>query len=90
MSDKTFTLMARVSSENLSAIKPALEECIPNGSITLTDEGFLVKATMKGETARDLNRTLLSALRRVERKTRLRAEWTADGITERYFDYALK
>lgn len=90
MNSKTFTLIAQISSENLSAIKPALEECVPNGSITLTDEGFLVKATMQGETSRDLNRTLLSALRRVERKTRLRAEWTAEGLTERYFDYSLK
>jgi hypothetical protein len=26
----------------------------------------------------------------VERKTTLRAEWTAAGVTERYFDYVLK
>jgi len=30
---------------------------------------------------------LLSALRRVERRTRLRAEWTANGETHRFFDY---
>jgi len=45
---------------------------------------------MHGESAKDLNRTLLSALRKVEKKTTLRAEWTADGVTERYFDYVLK
>jgi len=34
---------------------------------------------------------LLSALRRVEKKTTIRAEWTsADNTTEKYFDYVLK
>ena len=38
----------------------------------------------------DANRELLSELRRVERKTRLRAEWTAGGSVERFFDYVPK
>ena len=37
-----------------------------------------------------LNRTLLAQLRRVERKTRLRAEWTHAGLTERFFHYVPK
>jgi hypothetical protein len=39
-----------------------------------------------------LNRTFLSALRKVEKRTTLRAEWTSgDGsISERFFDYVLK
>jgi hypothetical protein len=45
---------------------------------------------MRGESARDLNRALLSALRRLERRTRLRAEWTSGGTTERFFDYVPK
>lgn len=90
MPKKTFTLMARVGTENPQAIKRALEELVSKGSITPTDEGFLVKATMKGESARELNRTLLSALRRVERKTRLRPEWKSGGTTERFFDYVPK
>jgi hypothetical protein len=36
---------------------------------------------MEGIDARDVNRRLLSALRRVEKPTRLRAEWTAGGST---------
>jgi hypothetical protein len=82
--------MARVSTESPQAIKRALEELVPQGSITPTEEGFLVKATLQGESARELNRTLLSALRRVERKTRLRAEWKSGGATERFFDYVPK
>ena len=35
-----------------------------------------------------MNRTLLSALRKVEKRTTLRAEWTSgDGTDERFFDY---
>ena len=52
---------------------------------------FVVRSEMLGESAKDLNRALLSSLRRVERKTRLRSEWTAqDGTVYRFFDYVLK
>ncbi len=46
---------------------------------------------MEGGSAKELNRSFLSALRRVEKKTRLRAEWTSeDGTVQKYFDYVLK
>jgi hypothetical protein len=46
---------------------------------------------MEGASARELNRTFLSALRKVEKRTTLRAEWTSDdNTTERFFDYVLK
>ena len=90
MSKKTFTLTARISTDNPKAVEPVLEELVSKESITATDEGFLVKATMNGESARELNKTLLSALRRVERKTRLRAEWKSSNTTERFFDYVPK
>ncbi len=90
MTKKRFTLMARVSTDNRQAIKQVLEKLVAKRSITSTDEGFLVKATMYGERARELNRSLLSVLRRVERKTRLRSEWKSGGITECFFDYVPK
>ena len=90
MTKKTFTLIARISTENLKAVKPVLEGLVSKESITPTDEGFSVNATMQGESARELNRTLLSALRRVERKTRLRAEWKSGNTIERFFDYVPK
>lgn len=38
-----------------------------------------------------MNRSLLSALRGAEKKTRLRAEWTSEkGAGEGFFDYVLK
>ncbi len=90
MPKKTFTLTARISTENSKAIKPVLEELVSKESITSTDEGFWVYATMQGESARELNKNLLSALRRVERKSRLRAEWKSGNTTERFFDYVQK
>jgi hypothetical protein len=86
-----FRLCAYVSSNKPSAIKPALERIIVNkGTIRQTDQGFEVEAELEGESARDLNRTILSELRRVERRTRIHAEWTSGDITERFFDYVPK
>ncbi len=90
MVNRRFSLSARVSTENPTAIKRALKEFVPKGSVTATEEGFIVRATLSGASARALNRNLLSALRRIERKTRLRAEWTSGGATERFFDYVPK
>jgi hypothetical protein len=84
---KTFTLTARINTDSPKAIKLALKRLLPNASISAADKGFLVKTKMRGETAKELNRNLLSSLRRVTRKTVLRAEWKSDGKTERFFDY---
>jgi hypothetical protein len=91
VSERKFTLAASVSSANPSAIKSVLERIIgDNGSIKPTGDGFEVKAELKGETARDLNRMLLTELRSAEKKTRLRSEWTTEDTTEKFFDYAHK
>ena len=56
MVSKSFNLSARISSDSLSAIKPILERVIGStGTIKLTEDGFEVKATLEGESARDLN-----------------------------------
>ena len=91
MPEKKMKLTANISSANPSAIKPVLERIISNnGTIKPTTDGFDVNAEFKGETAKDLNRRILSELRRTEKKTRLRAEWASDGTVEKYFDYVLK
>jgi len=79
-----------VSTDNPRAVKPVLEQLLPRGSVKTEGGEFVVNATLEGDSARDLNRELLTALRRAERKTRLRAEWTAGGTTERFFDYVPK
>jgi hypothetical protein len=91
MTETTYRLSARVSSDDLGAARAALRELLPDGQIDDDQAELLVEAELGGESAKELNRSLLSALRRAEKKTRLRSQWTApDGTVERYFDYALK
>jgi hypothetical protein len=81
--------IAEVSSDRPSAIGPLLKQLV-GATVTETPEGFRVDAWMEGVDARELNRALLSCLRRIERQTRLRSEWTASGVTHRFFDYVPK
>jgi hypothetical protein len=86
-----FRVVARVSSSNPKAIKSVLEQVITTGSVKAVKGEYVIEAEMEGDSAKELNRSLLSALRRVERKTRLRAEWSSDnGTTQKFFDYVLK
>ena len=89
MVDRQYTLVAEVSSADPAAIEPLLRTLV-RGTVTRTVDGFHVEAALSGSSARDLNRALLSALRRAERRTRLRSSWTAAGLTERFFDYIPK
>jgi len=90
MAKKTYELTANVSTDSPQAIKRVLEELFEGGTVTATEEGFQIKAKVVGESARGLNRTVLSALRKVEKKTRLRAEWAFGKKVERFFDYVPK
>jgi hypothetical protein len=91
MAQLKFSVSAHVSSDNPSAVKPVLEQLIADkGTIRQTDQGFEVEAELEGESARDLNRMILSALRRAEKRTRIRAEWTSGDTVEKFFDYGSK
>ena len=86
-----FKLKARVSRSDARTIQQALDQLGAKGSVKEAAEGFMVEAETEGASARELNRTLLSALRKVQKKTTLRSEWTSgDGTTEKFFDYVLK
>ena len=91
MAQKNFKLSAQVSSDNLAAIKACLKRIIGDrGTVTEMAQGFNVEAKFQGETAADLNRAILSELRRAEKRTRIRAEWASGGTVERFFDYVPK
>jgi hypothetical protein len=84
-------LKARVSRSDAQTIQQALDQLAAKGAVKKEGDEFFVEAEMEGASARELNRTFLSALRKVEKKTTLRAEWASDdGTTERFFDYVLK
>jgi hypothetical protein len=87
---RRFRLVADVSTDDVVVLRPILTRLVGGESMSARDDGFHVECEMEGESAKDLNRALLSALRRSVKKTRLRAEWTAGGVTERYFDYVSK
>jgi hypothetical protein len=63
-----------------------LEQLSAKGSVRKAGDEFVVEADMEGASAREWNRTFLSALRKVEKRTTLRAEWTSDdGTSEKVF-----
>ena len=85
-----FSLRADVSSDDLAAVGPVLVQVVGDAVVTQIPGGLHVEGVMDGAGARDVNRRLLSALRRAEKRTRLRAEWTGGGQACRFFDYVPK
>lgn len=92
MVKKRFRLTARVSTDTPAVVRPVLEKLVARGTVKEGDSSneFLVDAEMEGESAKELNRSLLSALRKAGKKTRLRAEWASGDTAERFFDYVPK
>jgi hypothetical protein len=90
MGERPFTLTARIRTTDPAALQIVLATLIPHGVVTPTSEGFLVEAALEGTSARDLNRLLLSALRRIDRRATLHAAWTSEGTTEHFFDYTAR
>jgi len=88
--EPNFSLKARVNRSAARTIRQAVDQLAAKGSVRKAGDEFLVEAETEGGSAKELNRTLLFALRKVEKRTTLRAEWTCGGTTERYFDYVLK
>ena len=80
-----FRLVAGVSSENPAPVRPLLEQ-VPGATVTQSERRLHVAAEMTGSSARELNRSVLTALRRAERRTRMRAEWRSGNVEERFFD----
>jgi hypothetical protein len=85
----SFHLVADVSSDNPERVRPVVTRLFPTG-VTETPGGFHIEADLTGDSARDLNREVLSALRKEEKRTRVRAAWTSGGTMERFFDYVSK
>lgn len=90
MENKRFVLVASITTEDPARIEKVLAVLVGVNAILRTDDGFRVKTTMEGLSAREMNRAFLSALRSVVKKTTLRAEWTHDKATEQFFDYVPK
>jgi hypothetical protein len=85
-----FRLIGDVSSDDLAAARPVLAQIVGGAVVSEIEDGLHVEGTMEGADAREVNRRLLSALRRAEKRTRLRAEWAGGGSIYRFFDYVPK
>jgi len=86
-----FQRSAQVSSDRPEAIEPLLRKLVAGaGTVRRGDCGFAVAAELEGRSARELNREPLSELRRAEKRTRLRSQWTSGKLTETFFDYLPK
>ena len=90
MGERPFTLTARIHTTDPAALQDVLTTLIPHGVVTPTSEGFHVEAALEGTSARDLNRMLLSALRKIDRRATMHAAWTSEGTTEHFFDYTAR
>ncbi len=91
MSVKIYKLKAQVSSNNPKSVLQVVRRFVGGkGEVVLNGDLIEMNAELEGESAKDLNRSLLSEMREIEKKTRLRAEWTSNNITEKFFDYVSK
>jgi hypothetical protein len=93
MAKQRFALEARVDTDSPEPVRRVLRDLLGEETFKAGEKPgeFIVKKEVEGESVKDLNRDLLSALRRAERKTRLRAQWTAqDGTVYKFFDYVMK
>ncbi|HEY9164688.1 MAG TPA: hypothetical protein VIS48_00855 [Candidatus Kryptonia bacterium] len=90
MSKELFKLIADVSTIDPKKLESVLIDIIGADGIIRTEKGFKISKTFEGQSARELNRGLLSNLRRVVKSTTMRSEWTHGILTERFFDYVPK
>ena len=63
-------LKARVSRSDARTIRHALGQLSAKGSVRKAGDEFVVEAEMEGATAKELNRTFLSALRKERHSVR--------------------
>jgi hypothetical protein len=87
----TFLLHARINRADAQTIRQALAELAARASITAEGDEFTIDAEVDGPSAKELNRRLLSALRKAHKRATLRTQWISPAnVTESYFDYVLK
>lgn len=85
-----FRVVADINTSDPKQVESVLIELVGVNGVIRTEKGFKIATTIEGQTASELNRELLSALRQVDEKTTLRAEWIRGKLTERFFDYVPK
>lgn len=90
MINEVFKLVADVTTSDPKKLESVLSDLIGVDGILRTEKGFKITKTFEGRSARELNRGLLSNLRRVVKRTTMRSEWVHGKVSERFFDYIPK
>jgi hypothetical protein len=73
----TSKLHACVNRADAATVRQALAGLAAKANITQGGDEFIIDAEVDGESAKDLNRHFLSALRKVHKDATLRAQWTS-------------
>lgn len=82
-----FKLKARINHSDARTIQKTLDKLAAKGDVKKVGNEFAAYVEIEGNSAEELNKVLLSALKSVRKRTKIRAEWTSDdGITQTYFD----
>jgi hypothetical protein len=88
--ERSFKLRVRINTGDPGAVEPVLRR--PRGieGYRVVAEEFEIDAEINGESARELNRSILSELRHACRRTGIRAAYSHEGSGERSFDHSLR
>jgi hypothetical protein len=89
MSLRSFRLTATVITEAPEPVRSRVENVLgPKARVLRTADGLRVEVgAVVAVDPREINRRLLSEMRRVDEGAKLRSEWTAGDVTERFRDY---
>lgn len=90
MIGRAFRVVASVNTQIPDTVQNVLATLVGANSISRTENGFKIKATMHGQRATELNKLLFAALRNVDDGVGLEAEWTVDGVTQRFSNFVLR
>ncbi|MCL5268621.1 MAG: hypothetical protein M1469_11045 [Bacteroidetes bacterium] len=73
MDRKNRVLFAEITTDEPKRVEPLLTEIVVVNAILRNGTGFKIRTTSEGESAQELNRLMLSALRRISKGTTLKA-----------------
>ena len=71
-----FKLKARINHSDARTIQKTLDKLAAKGDVKKVGNEFAAYVEIEGNSAEELNRVLLSALKSVRKRTKIRAEWT--------------
>ncbi len=81
-----FKLVAMITTNEPIKVQSILAEIVGVDGILRTNQGFIVRTTLCGTSAEDLNQSLFSKLKSTDKNAALIAEWTRGNTKEKFLD----